>query len=33
MDFKRDEKTSVAELYNRTMIHKQDLQSEHAGES
>ncbi|GAB4821111.1 hypothetical protein N2152v2_008157 [Parachlorella kessleri] len=33
MDFKRDEKASVSELYNRAMIHKQDLQSEHAGEN
>ena len=32
MDFKRDEKASVSELYNRAMIHEQDLQSEHAGE-
>ena len=32
MDFKRDEAVPVTEMYNRAMIHKQDLASEHAGE-
>lgn len=30
MDHKRDEQLSVSELYNRALIHRADLQSEHA---
>jgi hypothetical protein len=32
LDHHRDEETTVTQLYNRAMIHSQDLQTEHAGE-